>query len=90
MKVFSLGLVILLAGCASDANVLCERAAECIANGGFDVDECVDAVDDAVGIDDDLAKCAECAEERTCAEIRSGACVADCANVSAQVLILEW
>ncbi len=67
-----------LVGCASDADVICDKVDECNLLQGISLDDCVERVE-KISTDSERETCANCAKDKSCSSIASGACVAECA-----------
>ncbi len=69
-----------LLGCASDADVICDKIDECNFNAlipGVSMDECVELLEKNA-TDSQRETCANCVKDKSCQSIASGACNAEC------------
>jgi hypothetical protein len=76
---FMVCVLLLGAGCESDAGEICGRLEEChlLPDGNFDADKCEDQVEQKVG-KKRREQCAECVSEHECGQIQD-ACRSVCA-----------
>ncbi|QSQ22688.1 hypothetical protein JY651_47590 [Pyxidicoccus parkwayensis] len=73
----------LLAGCANDADSICEKRHSCY-DGNLDTGKCTDDIDAWVGDQDErkarVEACARCIDDRSCTEVFES-CIDDCFDI---------
>lgn len=75
----------LLAGCANNADSICEKRQSCF-DDDLDTDRCAEKIDEWVEDKDEdkrqdrVEECARCIDDRSCAEVLES-CVDDCFNI---------
>jgi hypothetical protein len=80
-------LSLLLAGCANDADTICDRRKECFSS-DLDTGKCAEKISaweeeresEQESRQSKTARCAKCTTDRTCAEILAS-CVDDCFGI---------